>query len=159
MHETSTQKLRRMRTPFRKKFGPKFTEYARFNAPQSQILMEIEKKRKLDDWSHLEQMMKGETQIYITGYIKIIGMTLMIVDSWKMKLDSWSEEENWVNVSKKDTRIKGIIIPSTKQIRTIEINDHSPEGQSCIWYPEVRLLLGIQKTQRKAYMQGKLCKL
>ena len=32
------------KSPTKKKSGPKFTEYARLNAPRSQILMEIEKE-------------------------------------------------------------------------------------------------------------------
>nr|XP_017233146.1 PREDICTED: uncharacterized protein LOC108207198 [Daucus carota subsp. sativus] len=37
------------KSPAKKKLGPRFTEYARLNAPRSQILMEIEKDESLKD--------------------------------------------------------------------------------------------------------------
>ena len=55
----------------KKQSGPRFTEYARLNAPRSQILMEIEKEREVRGRSSLGLTQKRGTRTYIVDFIKI----------------------------------------------------------------------------------------
>lgn len=61
--------------------GKRFTEYARLNAPRSQILMDIEKYRDLRWPNPLRTDPKKRTRISIIGSTRMWDMIMMTIDS------------------------------------------------------------------------------
>ena len=56
-----------------KKFGAKFTEYARLNAPRSQILMDIEKEKDFKWPRHIKSDLEKRNQNLYCRYHKELG--------------------------------------------------------------------------------------
>ena len=71
----------------KKRGGPKFTEYARLNTSQSQIIIEIEKDKDVRWPKTVENgRRKKEPDTYTVGSTKIMATILMIVGSSKYEI-------------------------------------------------------------------------